>query len=100
MSWLLSILTTFFGTKEIFGFTVSQIVAWLTSPAGQKAIAVAQGVISEYQKNGASDIEAGINFLASVAKVHPMTPAEEKIWMDRGRFAADQNHDFPQDSGV
>lgn len=98
MSWVISILGTFFGSKEIFGFTVSQIIAWLQSDAGKKAIAVAQGVINEYKKNGLSDLQAGINFMASVAKVHKMTPEEEKIWMDRGRFAADQNHDFPQDS--
>lgn len=96
MSWLLSILNTFFGTKEIFGFSVSQIIAWLNSDAGKKALAVAKGVIEEYKKNGATDFEAGINFLASVAKIHKMTQAEEKVWMERNTFAANANNDFPQ----
>lgn len=96
MSWALSLIATFFGTREIFGFTVSQIIAWFQTPQGQKAIAVAKGVIAEYKKNGLGTFEAGVRFLASVAKIHSMTPAEEKVWAERGQFAADDNHDFPQ----
>ena len=98
-SFALSLIVKLFGAKEIFGFTISEIVAWFQTPQGQKAIAVAKGVIEEYKKNGLGSFQAGIAFLASVAKIHRMTPAEERVWMERGKFAADPYHDFPRDSG-
>lgn len=83
MATVLSIIGALFGTRQVFGFTISQIIAWLKTPGGKAAIEVAKGVISQLKANGASDLEAGAKFLAMVAKVHKMTPEEEKIWMDR-----------------
>lgn len=98
MSWLISLINAWYGSKVIFaGYTVSQIIALLQSDTAKKALAVAEGVIEEYKKNGAPNLEAGLNFLASVAKVHKMDAAEEKIWMERNTFAANANNDFPQD---
>lgn len=97
MSWLLALLRAWYGSKIIFaGYTVSQILDLLASDTAKKALAVAEGVIEEYKKNGAPNLEAGINFLASVAKIHAMTKAEEKVWMERNTFAANANNDFPQ----
>lgn len=97
VSWILSLINALYGSKVIFaGYTVSQIIALLTSDAAKKALAVAEGVVEEYKKNGAPGLVAGINFLASVARVHNMTPSEQKIWMERGMFAANENNDFPQ----
>lgn len=97
MSWILSLINALYGSKVIFaGYTVAQIISMLTSDAAKKALAVAEGVVEEYKKNGSPGLEAGINFLASVARVHNMTDAEQRIWMERGMFAANANNDFPQ----
>lgn len=83
MSAVLSLISSFFGGYKLFGFTVAQIIAWLQTPQGQQAVQVATGVIKQLQQNGSSELEAGAKFLAMVAKVHKMTPAEEEIWMNR-----------------
>lgn len=98
MSWLLALLRAWYGSKIIFaGYTVTQILDLLTSDTAKKALAVAEGVIEEYKKNGAPNLEAGLNFIASVAKIHKMDSSEEKTWMERNKFAANANNDFPQD---
>lgn len=97
MSWIIALIKAWYGSKIIFaGYTVTQILDLLTSDTAKKALAVAEGVIEEYKKNGAPNLEAGLNFLASVAKVHKMDATEEKIWMERNTFAANANNDFPQ----
>lgn len=87
MSFILTIIGSFFGSYKLFGFTVAQIIAWLQTPQGQQAVQVATGVIRQLQQNGASELEAGAKFLAMVAKVHKMTPTEEEIWMNRASNA-------------
>lgn len=70
-------------TGKIFGVPISTIIAWFSSAQGQAAITVFKGVMTDLQKNGDSEILAGMKTLAMIAKIHKMTPAEEKIWMDR-----------------
>lgn len=84
MAIILSIIGKLFGAKIIWdGITVAQIIAWLSSAQGKQAAQVFGGVVKGLVQNGDSLATAGFKALAMVAKVHKMTPDEEKIWMDR-----------------
>lgn len=95
MASLLSFLSPFLGGK-IFGISIATIIKLL--PEIQQAVTVIKAVMAQLKTiNGDSEIEAGAKALAMIMKVHKMNPDEEKVWMNRGTFAPDQNHDFPQD---
>ena len=96
MSAILTLLSPFLGGK-IFGISIATIIKLL--PYIQSAVEVLKSVMAQLKTaNGDDDVTAGIKALAMVAKIHRMTPAEEKIWAERGTLAADQNHDFPQNT--
>lgn len=98
MSFVLSLIAKLFGAKVIWdGITIAQAIAWLQSDEGKTAAKVFGGVVKGLVQNGDTLFSAGLKAFAMIAKVHKMTPEEEKIWADRGLLAADDFHDFPQE---
>jgi len=87
MGAVVSLLLPLIGKIKLFGFAISDIIAWSQTDQGKAAIGVAQGVVKKLIAGGDPQITAVLKFLAMVAKIHPMTPAEEKIWADRASDA-------------
>jgi hypothetical protein len=72
------------GTK-VLGISIGEIVKiWPQLVTAESTLA---GVVEQLKAAGVDPLAAAANVLGMVAKVHPMTPAEEKIWADRASNA-------------